>query len=108
MFIRILLKKNACEGLMVDGNRYVTRATTKVNSCGAASLMKQEKLKSQHLLFQGWALPVSLYIFRRLRERKKLCRSSLLPTLGPVGIHNHVLPPHSSDEQENIKTQTRV
>ena len=87
---------------MADGNRYVRGATTEVNSGAAASLMK-EKLepKSQHLPFEGWALPLSLCF---LNLRKKLCRSSLLPTLGHVGIHNHVLPPHSSERQENKNT----
>ena len=54
-------------------------------------------------IFRGSALPVSLCFLHLERERKKLCRSSLLPTLGPVGIHNHVLPPHSSDSDKKIQ-----
>ena len=89
---------------MVLGNRFVRRVTTEVNTVGAASLMKETEPNSQHL-FSGMGFTCfSLFSSFRERERKKRCRSSLLPTLGPVGIHNHLLPPHNSDKQENKNT----
>ena len=88
---------------MVLGNRFVRRVTTEVNTVGAASLMKETEPNSQHL-FSGMGFTCfSLFSSFRERERKKRCRSSLLPTLGPVGIHNHVLPPHSSDSDKKTK-----